>query len=125
MIPLCRYWRLRFTANNGGDNLGVAAMNFHNRVDGPGLIDVSTGEAIASHGDASGAFNGGDPWYVEFVAGQTWIGWRFEHIVTPARVSILSGGPDAPLTAVVEASGDGEIWYPIDGEITFDFSEVT
>lgn len=119
MIPLARYWRLRFLENQGGANLGIVSMDFHNREDGPGFI--AGGEAIASHGDASGIFTGGDPWYVEFVPDLTWCGYRFADPITPERVSITSGGPDAPAVAVVEASIDGEIWYTVDGEMLFSF----
>lgn len=119
MIPLARYWRLRFLENQGGANLGIVSMDFHNREDGPGFI--AGGEALASHGDASGIFTGGDPWSTIFIPGETWCGYRFDSPVTPERVVVTAGGPDAPSAAVVEASLDGEVWYTIEDEITFYF----
>lgn len=119
MIPNSRYWRVRFLTNNGGPNLGVATIDFCGREDGPGY--ATGGTAIASHGDASGAFTGGTPWYVEFSPGNTWIGYIFPNIIAPSWISLSSGGPDAPLTCVVEASNDGRVWYAIDGEIVFNF----
>lgn len=119
MIPNSRYWRVRFLTNNGGPNLGVAAIQFQGREGGPGY--AVGGVAIASHGDASGAFTGGDVWYVEFSPGNTWIGYKFEHDIAPSWIYLESGGPDAPLTCVVEASNDGRVWYQVDGIVTFDF----
>jgi hypothetical protein len=118
MIPNARYWRLRFTENNGGANLGIFAMDFVNREGGAGL--AFDGEAIASHGDAEGIFTGGEPWYVEFVPDSTWVGYAFPYPVSPARVTLTSLGAHAPRSAYVEASHDGDTWYTIPDQITFD-----